>query len=122
MNYFCKINKIVEELEVVLDISGNVIKGLDIHGTLRSEGEECFVEMIFFDDITISESNATQPCIVSGKGFEHSFIGILDFENKTVKSMIDIELEEEELYESGYLDGKMVKVDVKRIDFIFLGD
>lgn len=122
MWYFGEIKEIVEELEIVLDISGNIIKGLDVHGTLKKEGDECYVEMNFFDDITISESSATHPNIISRSGFEYSFVGILDIENQVVKSLLDIRIEEEELYEIGYLDGKMVEVGVKRIDFVILED
>ena len=120
MKYFCKINKIIDELEVVLDISGNLIKGFDIHGTLFNEGDECFVEMSLFDDILIQESEEKKPAIYSGAGFKYSFIGKLNIEKRCLKSLIDIELDEIELYEYGYLDGKFVKVDVKRIDFVFL--
>ncbi len=120
MKYYCKINKIVDELEVVLDISGNLIKGFDIHGTLLNEGDECFVEMSFFDDIIITESKEKKPAIYSETGFKYSFIGKLDIGKRCLESLINIELDEAELYEYSYLDEKFVKVDVKRIDFVFL--
>lgn len=120
MNYFCKIKEVIEELEITLDIAGILIKGFDVYGTLLSEGDECLVEINFFDDVTISEVEQNVPSIIQGTGFKYSFVGRLDFNKRMVKSLIDIELEEEELFGSSYLDGKMVRVDVKRVDFVFL--
>jgi len=43
----------------------------------------------------------------------------LDIARGILKSVINFEIDEEELYNYGYLDGKQVKVDVLRIDLDF---
>lgn len=51
--------------------------------------------------------------------FEYSLFGTLDITKGILKSVINFEIDKEELYNYGYLDGKQVKVDVLRIDFVF---
>lgn len=119
MDYNCKIIKIIEDLEVIINISGCILRGHDIYGTLLDEGVYCTVELNFFDDIEINECNEEKPNIIYRSGFEYDFIGRLDFDSRIVKSLIDIELEQEDLFDYAYLDGEMVNVNIKRIDFIF---
>lgn len=53
------------------------------------------------------------------QSFAYSLFGTLDIAKGILKSVINFEIDEEELYNYGYLDGKQVKVDVLRIDLDF---
>ena len=46
--------------------------------------------------------------------------GILDIDHSVLKSEIDFEINVEELFDYGDLDGKKVKIDTIRIDFDFI--
>lgn len=119
MTYSCKILKIIEDLEVIISISDCILRGHDVYGTLLNAGDLCTVELDFFDDIEIKECIEEKPSIIYKTGFEYRFTGRLDFNNRIIKSLIDIQLEQEDLFDYAYLDGKMVTADIKRIDFIF---
>lgn len=53
------------------------------------------------------------------KSFKYILFGILDVEHAMLKSVIDFEIDAEELFDYGYLDGKQVKIEVLRLDFDF---
>ena len=72
------------------------------------------------NDIEIELSEDNKMSIERlGKSFKYSIWGVLDIENAVLKSLIDFEIDQEELYNYGHLDGKYVRMDVLRLDLIF---
>ncbi len=53
------------------------------------------------------------------KTFKYSLFGTLDIAGGVLRSVIDFDIDKEELFDYGYLDGLQVKINVLRIDFDF---
>ena len=71
------------------------------------------------DDLNITPCDDKVGLERKHKSFEYSLWGILDIQNGVLKSVIDFEIDENEIFDYGYLDGKYVKIDVLRLDFEF---
>ena len=120
MKYNCVITNVNEE-EVTVKIGDIEITGFVNFGTLKRIGKKAVVDIGLYDDLKICESDKNENIIVrKGNTFEYSLYGILDLGNSTLKSEIDFEIDVEELFDYGYLDGKRVKIDTVRIDFEFV--
>lgn len=75
---------------------------------------------MLYDDLEISEIDFNKTAMERmGDSFSYSLYGILDVDNSILKSAIDFAIDREELYDYGYLHGKMVRIDVGRIDIDF---
>ncbi len=86
----------------------------------EKKGQEAIVEILLYDDLEITQSDEKKLSIErKNQTFEYSLFGILDITRGILKSVINFEIDEEELYNYGYLDGKQVKVDALRIDLDF---
>lgn len=117
MTYNCKIIDIDDE-EVTLKIGDICITGFVNCGVKKEIGEEATVDISLFDDLKITQCNENKFGIErKGETFEYVLFGTLDIANAVLKSVIDFEIDEEELFDYGYLDGMQVKIDVSRIDF-----
>lgn len=120
MKYNCIIVNINDE-EVTIKIGDVYITGFANFGVLKEIGDETMVDILLYDDLEISENNKSENCIVrKGNSFAYSLYGILDIDNAMLKSEIDFEIDPEELFDCGYLDGKDVKIDTIRIDLEFI--
>ncbi len=119
MKYNCEIINIVDD-EVTIRIGNVCITGFVNCGVTKKIGQEAIVEILLYDDLEITQCDEKKLCIKRKKQtFQYSLWGILDIDNGILKSVINFEIDEEELYKYGYLDGEQVKVDVLRIDFDF---
>lgn len=119
MIYNCKIIDIDEE-EVTVRIGDTCITGFANCGVKKEIGEEAMVDILLYDDLEITQCDEDKVGIERhGKTFRYSLFGILDIANSVLKSTIDFEMDDEELFDWGYLDGKQVKIEVLRIDFDF---
>ena len=119
MKYNCKIAEINEEY-VTVQIGDIFITGFVNCGVNKKIGQEAKIEILLYDDLKITQCEEKRTSIErKGKSLAYSIFGILDIENRIVKSSIDFEIDEEELYNYGYMDGTQVKIDVLRIDFYF---
>ena len=115
MTYDCRIIN-VDEDEVTVQIGDATITGFANCGV----DAEIKVEILLYDDIEIELSEDNKMCIERlGKSFKYSIWGVLDIENAVLKSLIDFEIDQEELYNYGHLDGKYVRMDILRLDLIF---
>ena len=119
MTYDCRIIN-VDEDEVTVQIGDTTITGFANCGVDAEIGEEVKVEILLYDDIEIELSEDNKMCFERlGKSFKYSIWGVLDIENAVLKSLIDFEIDQEELYNYGHLDGKYVRMDLLRLDLIF---
>ena len=119
MKYNCEIINIVED-EVTVRIGDACITGFVNCGIIKKIGQEAIVEILLYDDLEITQCNEKKVSIErKNETFEYSLFGTLDIAKGILKSVINFEIDEEELYNYGYLDGKQVKVDVLRIDLDF---
>lgn len=119
MKYNCTIINIDDD-EVTIGVGEVQIVGFVNSGLSKEIGEEAEVDILLFDDLKICKSDIDENAIDrNGDTFSYSLYGILDICKCTLKSCIDFEIDKEELYDYGYLDGEMVRIDVARIDFEF---
>ncbi len=119
MMYNCKIIDIDEE-EVTLKIEDIYITGFANCGVKKEIGEETIVDISLYDDLEITQCGENKFGIErKDKTYKYSLFGTLDIANAVLKSAIDVEMDKEELFDYGYLDGLQVKIDVLRIDFDF---
>lgn len=120
MKYNCTIVNSNEE-EITIKIGDVYITGFANSGILKNVGEETVVDILLYDDLEICESDKSENCIVRKKNsFAYSLYGVLDIDNLILKSEIDFEIDEQELFDCGHLDGKKVKIDTIRIDLDFI--
>lgn len=120
MMYNCIIENSDDE-EITIKIDNVYITGFANSGISKEVGEKAVVDILLYDDLEICESDHGENCIVRKENsFAYSLYGILDIDNSLLKSEIDFEIDAEELFDCGYLDGKKVKIDTRRIDFAFL--
>lgn len=120
MKYNCKVLGVIDDDEVTIKIGDVEITGFVSTGFSDSVGSEKIVDISLYGDLKISESGGSEILIIKkDKTFAHSLYGTLDVDNATLNSLINFELEKEDVFNFGYLDGKMVKIDVLRIDFCF---
>ena len=89
----------------------------------------CIIKNIDDDEITIKIGNTsiTGFCntgVLKQKGdtaeVEISLYGILNIDKSILESDINFEIDLEELFDYGYLDGQKVKIDTMRIDLDFV--
>jgi len=119
MKYKCEIINIDED-EVTIRIRDVCITGFVNCGVEKKIGQEAIVEILLYDDLEIMQCDEKKLSIErKAQTFEYSLFGTLDIAKGILKSAINFEIDEEELYNFGYLDGKQVKLDVLRIDFVF---
>ena len=119
MKYNCEIINIVED-EVTVRIEDACITGFVNCGITKKIGQEAIVEILLYDDLEITQCDEKKLSIErKNQTFEYSLFGILDISRGILKSVINFKIDEEELYNYGYLDGKQVRVDVLRIDLDF---
>lgn len=119
MRYNCKIIDIDEE-EVTIGIGNIYITGFVNCGVQKEIGEKAEVAFSLYDDLEILPYGDNKSGIERiDKTFRYSLFGTLDIANGVLKSVIDFEIDREELFDYGYLDGLQVKINVLRIDFDF---
>lgn len=119
MTYNCKIIDIDEE-EVTVKIGETCITGFVNCGMTKKIGEETVIDILLYDDLEVTQCGENKCGIErEAKTFKYSLFGTLDIANAILKSIINFEIDKEELFNYGYLDGKQVKIDVLRIDFHF---
>ena len=120
MKYNCKIVDIKED-EITIKIGMTSITGFSNNGILKQRGDTVEVEVSLYDDLEINQCDDCNKVIVrKGNSLSYSLYGILDIDKSILKSEIDIEIDPEELFDYGYLDGKRVKIDTVRIDLDFM--
>jgi len=118
MNYKCIILNVDEE-EVVIKIKDISIYCFCNIGTLLSKGDKATVNLDLYD-IQITEINDKIGIYRKGNTYAYDIIGILDINNSILKSCINFPIDREELYDYGYLDGKVIKASVLRINVEFI--
>lgn len=120
MKYNCTIIDIDDD-EITIRIGTTCIAGFCNNGILKQRGDIAEVEISLYDDLEINQCDDNNKYIVrKGNSFSYSLYGILDIDKSILKSVIDIEIDPEELFDYGYLDGKGVKIDTLRIDLTFM--
>lgn len=120
MKYNCTIIDIDDD-EITIKIGKTYITGFCNKGILKQEGDITEVDILLYDDLEISQCDDHNKDIVrDDNSFSYSLYGILDIDKSILKSVIDIEIDSEQLFDYGYLDGKSVKIDTVRIDFTFI--
>ena len=120
MKYNCKILDIKDEDVITILIDDIEITGFLNDSGLIDVGMIANVEIELFDDITILESSAPKAYLKrEGNSLSYVIVGILNIDKMIIESSINFSLNQEDLYDYGYLDGKMVEIKVLRIDFSF---
>lgn len=119
MKYKCEIINIVDD-EVTVRIGDVYITGFVNCGIIKEIGQKATVEILLYDDLEITECDEKKISIErKNQSFAYSLFGTLDIAKGILKSVINFEIDKEELFNYGYLDGKQVQVDVLRIDLDF---
>ena len=119
MKYNCVIKEIEDDEEVTIKIGDTIITGFVNMGLSIPIDKETEVEIEFFDDIEIEETQIREKSILSKGTYSYSIYGILDVDNGIISSTLDFSIDREYLYGYGFLDGKYVEVKVNRLDFYF---
>lgn len=119
MKYNCVIKEIEDDEEVTIKIENTIITGFVNMGLSIPIDTKTEVEIEFYDDIEIEETNIQEKSILSKGTYSYSIFGILDIDNGIISSTLDFSIDREYLYEYGFLDGKYVEVRVNRLDFYF---
>ncbi len=119
MKFNCLIKEIEDDDEVTIQIGDVVITGFVNMGIDIPIDKEIQVDIEFYDDIELEESNVQEKCIISTGTFSYSIFGLLDVDNGIIKSTLDFEIDNEYLFDYGFLDGKYVELKVGRLDFSF---
>ena len=116
MIYDCII-KSVDEEEITIDIDGNELVCFCNVGTDHLAGDRIKCALSLYDDYSICE-NIEKECKIVRKGNSYSYeiYGALDADKRIMRSVIDFELEEEDIYDIAYLDKEMFGLLVQRID------
>ena len=119
MLYNCKIINIEEE-EITIKIGEVYITGFTNCSVNKGIGEDAVVDISLYDDLKLPLCEENK-CGIERKNntFCYIIFGTLDICNSVLKSVINFEIDKEELFDYGYLDGKHVKTDVIRLDFDF---
>ena len=119
MLYDCKIINIEEE-EITIKIGNVYITGFTNCSVNKGIGEAAVVDISLYDGLKLSPCEENK-CGIERKNntFCYAIFGTLDVYKSVLKSVINFEIDKEELFDYGYLDGKQVKIDVLRIDFDF---
>ena len=119
MKYNCVIKEIEDDEEVTIKIGNTIITGFVNMGLSIPIDKETEVEIEFYDDIEIEETQIREKSILSKGTYSYSIYGILDIDNGILRSTLDFSIDRDYLYEYGFLDGKYVEVKVNRLDFYF---
>lgn len=120
MKYNCIIKNIDDD-EITIKIGNTSITGFCNTGVLKQKGDTAEVEISLYDDLEISLCNDHDKEIVRrGNSFSYSLYGILNIDKSILESDINFEIDLEELFDYGYLDGQKVKIDTMRIDLDFV--
>lgn len=83
-------------------------------------GEETVVDILLYDDLEITQYSERKFCIErEGKTLKYALFGTVDIVNAALKSVVNFEIDKEELFDYGYLNGEQVKIEVLRINFDF---
>lgn len=119
MNYYCIIKEIDNE-EVTIDINNIEIVCFCNVGCDYNIGDKVVCELTFYDDIVMEETNEPEKVERIPSSYSYIISGVLDVEKKMIKSIIDFTLEESDIWDVSYLDNKMVKAVISRIDIEFI--
>lgn len=119
MKFDCLIKEIQDDDEVTIQIGDVIITGFVNMGIDSPIDKKAQVDIEFYDDIELEESNVKEKCIISTGTFAYSIFGVLDVDNGIIKSALDFEIDSEYLFDYGFLDGKYVELKVIRLDFSF---
>lgn len=118
MQYECKIIKVVDDEEVTIQIHNIQLVGFVNNGCEKKENDICIIDISLYDDLEIKESEDKDKSIIRrGNSYAYQLKGVLDTNQHVLHSEIDFDINEEDLWDYGYLDGKYVSIDVLRVDF-----
>ena len=120
MKINCKIKKIIDDDSIEIEVNGLNLLCFSNPGAKIQEGAIVEAELTFFDDIEIKEIEKENFGVKRGSDFfSHYIYGMLNVEKKCIVSVVDFALEEDDLYDYGYLDMKYVELFVPRMDVSF---
>lgn len=120
MKYKCKIIEIKDEDEYTILINNTKITGFCYCSALYDVGIETEVTIELYGDLLFSKSSAEKPYIKRLSILSYLIVGIFNVDEMKIESVIDFSLAPEDLFDYGFLDGKMVQVEVLRFDFKFI--
>lgn len=118
-------NGIIEDIdedgeEVKIKVENNSIIGFVNCGAQISIGDQCNFEIQLYGDLDFIEiSDKINQIEKIGNGYSYYIRGKLDVENLKIHSIIDFELEKEDVFDYSYLDNKYIQVKVQRMDISF---
>lgn len=79
------------------------------------------ISIIRLNDVEIEEIIEEKKDIVwDGKTFQHYIYGQLDVDKLIIKSIIDVPIEKEDIFNYSYCDQKYIKMKIDRFDIEFL--
>lgn len=119
MSYYCEIKNIDNE-EITIEIEDYEIICFCNIGCDYKVGDKVFCELAFYDDIEIKESNESKKIERINSSYTYRIIGILDVNEKMIKSIIDFRVEDADIWDVAYLDNKNVEVVIRRINIEFI--
>ena len=122
MKYHCIIIK-VEEEEITVRINNVELVCFCGQSTTYSPGDKAEIELYLYDNpkIDIDTLNEENSIIRLGMTYSYQITGILDAENKRIRSVIDFPIDDSIAWDFFYLNGTRIKLLVHRIDLSFCG-
>ncbi len=107
--------------EVTIKTNDIMIIGFVNCGVQKEIGDTCNFEIELFDDLEIKEiAESKKEVHRIGNSYSYYIRGILDVDALKIHSILDIDLEKEDIYDYAYLDGKYIEIKVKRLDINFI--
>ena len=113
MIYECLVKENLEE-DVLIEINNVTLLCFSNVGFYGDKGSKVDANIELFDDITISKSVLNEPKITHKEGYQYQITGVLNIAKGGVDSLIFFDIDD--LYDYSYLDGKLVDIDVIRLN------
>ena len=106
--------------EVTIKINDVIITGFVNCGVEKNIGDICDFKIQLYDDLEMKEIAENKKEIHRiGNSYSYYVRGILDIDALKIHSILDIDLEKEDVYDYSFLDSKYVEIRVQRLDINF---
>ena len=118
-------NGVIEKLdedgeEVTIKTNDTMITGFVNCGVQKEIGDTCNFEIELYDDLEMQEIVENKKELYRiGNSYSYYIRGILDVDALKIHSILDIDLEKEDIYDYAYLDGKYIEIKVQRLNINF---
>lgn len=118
-------NGVIKEIgedgeEVTIETNDVIITGFVNSGVEKNIGDICDFKIQLYDDLEMKEIAENKKELYRiENSYSYYVRGILDVDALKVHSILDIDLDKEDVYDYSFLDGKYVEIRVQRLDINF---